>query len=115
MPAVQRTPRLHPSIDRPEVFMAKSRFNRALADLSGVFKKPQAIVEAEDLTGEQKVTLLKQWETDLRLLMVATEENMTGDTPGRTAESLRAVLKALLELGVSDGESPQAPTKSGGN
>jgi hypothetical protein len=95
--------------------MAKSRFDRALADITGVFKKPQAIIDAEDLTGEQKVTLLKQWETDLRLLMVASEENMTGNTPGRTGELLQAVLKALLELGVSDGESPQAPTKSGGN
>jgi hypothetical protein len=104
-----------PPIDRPEKFMAKSRFDRALADVSRVFKKPQAIVAAEDLTGEQKVTLLKQWETDLRLLMVASEENMTGDTPGRTAELLRAVLKALLELGVSDGDAPQAPTKSGGS
>ena len=94
--------------------MAKSRFDHALGDVSRVFANPQAIVEAHDLTSQQKVTLLKQWETDLRLLMVASEENMMGDTPGRTAELLRAVLKSLLQMGVSEVDGPQAPNKSGG-
>ncbi len=95
--------------------MAKGRFDRALADVSKIFKKPQAIVDAEDLTSEQKIKLLNQWETDLRLLMVASEENMTGDESGRTAELLRTVLKALHDLGVSKSEAQQAPNKSGGS
>jgi hypothetical protein len=94
--------------------MAKSRFERALGDVSKVFNSPQAIVGAADLTRQQKIDLLKQWETDLRLLMVASEENMTGDTPGRTAELLSAVLKSLLQMGVSNDAAQQAPNKSGG-
>ena len=94
--------------------MAKSRFKRALGDVSKVFKSPQAIVDAKDLTSQQKIDLLKQWETDLRLIMVASEENMTGDTPGRTAELLSAVLRTLSQMGISDDEAKQAPNKSGG-
>lgn len=95
--------------------MTTSRFDRALGDVSKVFASPQAIREAADLTSQQKIALLKQWETDLRLLLVASEENMIGNTPGRTAEQLRAVLKTLLRLGVSDSEAQQAPNKSGGS
>ncbi len=94
--------------------MTESRFERALGDVSKIFESPKAIAEATDLTGQQKISLLKQWETDLRLLLVASEENMMGDTPGRTAELLRAVLKALLLLGVPESEARQAPNKSGG-
>ena len=94
--------------------MAKSRFERALGDVLKVFKSPQAIVDAKDLTSQQKIDLLKQWETDLRLMMVASEENMTGDTPERIAELLSAVLRTLSQMGISDDEAQQAPNKSGG-
>lgn len=94
--------------------MAKTRFQQALGDVSRVFKTPRTILEAAELTKQQKVDLLKQWETDLRLLMVASEENMTGDTPGRTAELLRQVLGCLEQLGVLEGQTGTAPNKSGG-
>ena len=94
--------------------MAKTRFHQALGDVSSVFSTPQAILQAPDLTRQQKVERLKQWETDLRLLMVASEENMTGDAPGRTAELLRQVLDCLDELGVLEGQTGAAPNKSGG-
>ena len=94
--------------------MAKSRFKEALGDVSRVFRTPRAVLEASDLDQQQKIDLLKQWETDLRLLMVASEENMTGNVPGRTAESLRDVLRCLSALGVSEGDAQPAPTKSGG-
>ncbi len=94
--------------------MAKTRFQQALGDVSSVFKTPRAILEASELTRQQKIDLLKQWETDLRLLMVASEENMTGDTPGRTAELLRQVLGGLEQLGVLEGQTGTAPNKSGG-
>ena len=93
--------------------MAKSRFKEALGDVSRIFKTPRAVLEASDLDRQQKVDLLKQWETDLRLLMVASEENMTGNVPGRTAELLREVLRCLNTLGDEDQTQP-APTKSGG-
>lgn len=94
--------------------MAKTRFQQALGDVSSIFRTPRAVLEATDLTKQQKVDLLKQWETDLRLLMVASEENMTGDTPGRTAELLRQVLDSLQQLGVLEGQAGTAPNKSGG-
>lgn len=94
--------------------MAKTRFQQALGDVSRIFRTPRAVLEATDLTKQQKVDLLKQWETDLRLLMVASEENMTGDTPGRTAELLRQVLDSLQQLGVLEGQAGTAPNKSGG-
>jgi hypothetical protein len=94
--------------------MAKSRFKEALGDVSRVFKTPQAILEASDLDRQQKIDLLRQWETDLRLLMVASEENMTGNVPGRTAELLREVLRGLDALGVGEDQAQPAPTKSGG-
>ncbi len=94
--------------------MAKSRFHQALGDVSSVFSTPRAILEASDLTRQQKIELLRQWETDLRLLMVASEENMTGDAPGHTAELLRQVLGYLEQLGVLEGQTGAAPNKSGG-
>ena len=94
--------------------MAKTRFQQALGDVSSVFRTPRAIVDASDLTKQQKIDLLRQWETDLRLLMVASEENMTGDVPGRTAELLREVLGCLEQLGVLEGHGTSAPNKSGG-
>ena len=36
------------------------------------------IVRAPDLSHEQKVKLLHQWDYDLQLLLTATEENMPG-------------------------------------
>jgi hypothetical protein len=46
--------------------------------------------------------------------MVASEENMSGDAPGHTAELLSAVLISLLRMSKSDDEAQQAPNKSGG-
>jgi len=94
--------------------MAKSRFKEALGDVSRVFKTPRAVLEAADLDRQQKVELLRQWDTDLRLLMVASEENMTGNAPGRTAELLREVLRCLSALGAGEDQAQSAPTKSGG-
>jgi hypothetical protein len=94
--------------------MAKSRFKEALGDVSRIFKTPQAVLEASDLDRQQKVDLLKQWDTDLRLLMVASEENMTGNVPGRTAELLREVLRCLDALGANEDKTQTAPNKSGG-
>jgi len=94
--------------------MVKTRFQQALGDVSKIFRTPQAVLDAPDLNTQQKIDLLKQWETDLRLLMVASEENMTGNVPGRTAELLRQVLDGLEKLGVSQNDARAAPNKSGG-
>lgn len=94
--------------------MMKTRFQQALGDVSKIFRTPKAVLEAPDLNTQQKIDLLKQWETDLRLLMVASEENMTGNVPGRTAELLQQVLGGLEKLGVSQSDARAAPNKSGG-
>jgi len=94
--------------------MSDNRFQQALGDVSKAFRTPQAILDADGLSRQQKIELLKQWETDLRLLMVASEENMTGNMPGRTAELLRQVLQCLEQLGTRPAEGQKAPTKAGG-
>ena len=94
--------------------MSAKRFEKALADVSSVFRDPRAIVEAADLTEKQKIALLTQWDMDLRLKMVATEENMAGSGSDRTAELLQLVAQALGRLGVKKKEEERAPNKSGG-
>jgi hypothetical protein len=81
----------------------KSRFAEARTDVSKVFDTPADILTASDLTEAQKIDLLRQWESDLRLLLVAAEENMpeTGKG-GATAERLRAVRHALETLGAAE-------------
>ena len=92
---------------------SKSRFETAKQDVGKVFATPAELCNARDLSSEQKIFLLKQWETDLRLLMVASEENMPGTNPGRTAEFLQAVLQKLEELHAPKAE-PAAVNKAGG-
>jgi hypothetical protein len=94
---------------------AKTRFQEALSDVSQVFDHPRSILAADDLTTEQKIALLRQWETDLRLLLVASEENMTGTGNGRCAELLTQVRKAMQSLGVAASDSAGAANKSGGD
>jgi hypothetical protein len=98
--------------------MPQTRFDEALTDVSKVFKRPEDILSAADLTEAQKIALLKQWDTDLRLLMVASEENMTGTAapaPGRTtAELLQSVHKVMTRLGHGPAEESRSPSKAGG-
>src|SRR5262249_29420521 len=73
------------------------------------------ILQAADLSEAQKIALLRQWDTDLRLLMVASEENMTASAaPGRTGELLQSVHKAMMRLGCEPDLDKQAPDKTGG-
>ncbi len=96
--------------------MPQTRFDEALTDVSKVFGRPEDIQNAADLTEAQKVTLLKQWDTDLRLLLVASEENRTGAAaPGRTpAELLQAVHKVMTRMGHAPAEENRSPSKAGG-
>lgn len=77
------------------------------------FRRPAEIVEAEAIDRAEKIRLLRQWETDLRLLMVASEENMSGDGQGWVAERLQEVHAALDELGVNQSETAGVPNKAG--
>jgi hypothetical protein len=94
-----------------------ARFEESMTDVTKVYGHPKDIIEAQDLSHQQKVKLLKQWEFDLRENLVASEENMTAaDVPeGQSAELLRGVRKALLAIGAEDHKNEKAaPTKTGG-
>jgi hypothetical protein len=97
--------------------MNNARFEDALTDVAKVFADPKEITASDDLSHQQKVKLLRQWEFDLRENLVASEENMTAETTpeGHSAELLRGVRKALLAIGAVDHkDETAAPTKTGG-
>jgi hypothetical protein len=83
-----------------EPIMDQRNFEKLVVDVSQHFATPEALLAEDDLSREQKLALLRQWEYDLQLLQVATEENMTGDTPpGANAETIREVHAAAEKLG----------------
>jgi hypothetical protein len=95
--------------------MEGKQFEKALSDVSAHFDRPEAILGATDLDHAEKVALLKQWDHDLRLILVASEENMTGNGRGAPpADLLSRVRRALVELGVEPDEKA-APSKTGGS
>ena len=97
--------------------MNNARFEDALADVGKCFAKPDQILGSDDLSHQQKVKLLRQWEFDLRENLVASEENMTADhvPEGHSAELLRGVRKALISIGAVDHkDETAAPAKAGG-
>jgi hypothetical protein len=78
------------------------------------FRRPAEVLESRDIGKAEKIRLLRQWEADLRALLVASEENMPGDGQGRAGERLRQVRAALDALGAEAEEAAGAPTKAGG-
>lgn len=94
--------------------MDQQSFDKLVADVSKHFATPEALLAEEALSREQKLVLLRQWEYDLQLLQVATEENMTGDAPpGANAEQLRQVLAAAESLGAELGTEGSGAGKTG--
>ena len=91
----------------------KQRYVEATADVARFFGHPAAVVASTEFSQDEKVALLKQWEVDLRLLMVAADENMAPGPGDRSGDQLRQVHAALAELGVESGDEG-APTKTGG-
>ncbi len=78
------------------------------------FRRPAEVLEADDIGKAEKIRLLRQWETDLRALLVASEESMSGDGQDWAAERLRQVRGALDALGVEAEEATGVPNKTGG-
>lgn len=66
-------------------------YDRALLNPAAIFKLPKDVVRSDDLTTEQKLEVLKRWETDALLLSVASEENMDGGEPSRIEEVRQAI------------------------
>jgi hypothetical protein len=71
---------------------------------------PGDVLRRDDLSRDEKIQLLRQWEQDLREEMVAEEENMVSAEP--MGITLDAVLHALQQLG-AESEPHAAPTKHG--
>lgn len=71
---------------------------------------PNKLLDRDDLTRDQKVEMLRQWELDLREGMVAEEENMPAAEP--LTVTLDEVLDALRSLG-AESQFHDVTTKHG--
>jgi hypothetical protein len=85
---------------------------KALLNPSVVFKRPEEVVQSNELSRDQKIEILSRREFDVRQLQVADEESMTAPRPEPV--TLDAVLKAPRVLGAPAVEH-SAPTKQGGS
>lgn len=78
--------------------MSASQFEQAMSGIENVFATPTEVLQASDLSPDQRLELLRQWKQDLRQRMSASGEGMIARDPGGTAELLRQVEGALPEL-----------------
>jgi len=69
-------------------------FEKAKLNPAAVFKSPQEIVSIQELSREQKIEILQQWEQDARLMEVAEEESMPGPQP-KLLQPIRDALHSL--------------------
>ncbi|MBK1724183.1 hypothetical protein CKO23_18365 [Thiocystis violacea] len=83
---------------------------RARATAGFELATPRDVMRREDLSTEEKISLLRAWEQDVREEMVAEEENMGGNEA--MGETLRDILLTLDALGAPRASSV-APTKQG--
>jgi hypothetical protein len=101
-----------------EGMMDKQDFEKALLDVSKVFDSPEAVCNHEDLTREQKLKLLRQWEYDLELLLVAADENMPSQDKrsesGNTGELVRRIHNIVEQMGAGADPEKGGPAKAGG-
>jgi hypothetical protein len=81
-----------------------------LSSMARGSETPQGLLARDDLTSEQKIEILRQWELDLRERMVAEEENMQATEP--MSVTLDEVLIALDTLGAAPASHP-VPTTHG--
>jgi len=80
--------------------------DKALLDPTSVFKAPEDVLKARDLTREQKIEILRRWEYDARELQVADDESMTGGSNNL----LQRVLESLSALGYVPDPDKEPPT-----
>ena len=79
--------------------MTKSVVSAAIADPSRMFTNPMAVLEAKDLSRDEKILVLQNWELDAKRLLESADENMT-DERGRERNQLPEIHKALRALAV---------------
>jgi hypothetical protein len=72
--------------------------DQAKLDPGSVFRTPEEVLDAEELSPEEKRAVLARWEADAEALLRATEEGMPPSDNRSPAELLRAVHEAMLRL-----------------
>ena len=77
--------------------MSMIRKDKLMTDPEDVFKTPRDVLENEELSDDQKVVVLVQWQDEIRQRMVAEEEAMPGEDPN-DAELLQEIHEALTTL-----------------
>ena len=80
-----------------------------LNDPSAHFASPGNVMDDGRLSDKQKRRVLDAWETDARLLAVASEEGMAGGEPTRIDQ----VKAAEAQLPGAAAGAPDSPAKSG--
>lgn len=83
------------------------RLKQALLDPSSVFQEPKDVLLNNEISRDQKIQILKRWESEVREIQVAEEENMQGKEP----VDLHAILSALHTLDAIVDVEHNAPTK----
>ena len=91
--------------------ISDDQMHKALIDPGSAFVSPTSVLEAEDLSTEQKIDILKRWEYDAREIQVADEEGFPAREPGCLLDT---VLAALHRLGAGPDIEHSPPTKQGG-
>ena len=89
---------------------AADKLERAMLDPCSVFAEPEDVLSDADLTREQKIAILLQWEYNASEEDVALEEGM----PGEDSDDLRRVLIALGQLTGPIDVEHMGPTKQRG-
>ena len=90
-------------------------YERALVTPEAVYSRPSQVLSDERLDNEQKLKILRRWETDCRELQVAEEEGMIGG--GNGSDVFTEVLQSIHALLPDDEDERhiEAPTKQGGS
>lgn len=80
--------------------MMSAEYDNATRDPASHFGDPFEIVDSNEISRADKITLLESWQADLIELQKASEENMpsAGTATGETAENLARVHEALSAL-----------------
>jgi hypothetical protein len=85
----------------------------AILDPAAVFNEPEQICDHPELSSDQKLQLLRQWERDALNLSVAEGEGMAGGEESRLRRVRRAI-DALEASEVSAPDKSDSPQKGAG-
>jgi hypothetical protein len=84
--------------------------NQRYDHYTALYSTPDELLKRDDLSRDEKIKILCEWEYDARELLVAADENMPGDY----ADMLSQIHQALHQLGADCNTENTAPTKHGG-